>query len=133
MRKDCFYIIIFHFIYLILSIFILYILSYLVRLRTFRLSAWVGADINAGVHARGEDVTITDVTINPQIENKTGDVNDVMPGSDELGFLVILNKSSKLIWTKMKWVDFSDLARGRSSCLLWGAHARLLGQMKQSA
>ena len=26
----------------------------------------------------------------------TGDVNDVMPGSDGLGFLVILNKSSEL-------------------------------------
>ena len=36
-----------------LSFFVLYILSFgLVRLRTFRLSAWVGADINAGVHAR---------------------------------------------------------------------------------
>ena len=39
--------------FFILSLFVLYILSFgLVRLRTFRLSAWVGADINAGVHAR---------------------------------------------------------------------------------
>ena len=38
-------------IFFILSFFILYILSFgLVRFRTFRLSAWVGADINAGVH-----------------------------------------------------------------------------------
>ena len=37
----------------ILSFFILDILSFrLVRLRTFRFSAWVCADINAGVHAR---------------------------------------------------------------------------------
>ncbi len=38
--------------FFILSFFVLYILTVgLVRLRTFRLSAWVGADINAGVHA----------------------------------------------------------------------------------
>ena len=36
----------------ILSFFVLYILSFgLVKFRAFRLSAWVGADINAGVHA----------------------------------------------------------------------------------
>ena len=33
-----------------------------------------------------------------QIENVTGDVNDVMAGSDGLGLLVILNKSSELIF-----------------------------------
>ena len=27
-----------------------------------------------------------------------GDVNDVMPGNDGLGFLVILNKSSEMIF-----------------------------------
>ena len=44
MRKDFFF---------ILSFFVLYILSFgLVRFRTFRFSAWVGADINAGVRAR---------------------------------------------------------------------------------
>ena len=42
-----------------------------------------------------EDVTITDVKIKKtQIENRTGDVNDVMPGSDGLGFLVILKKKA---------------------------------------
>ena len=41
-------------------------------------------------------MTITDVTLKPQIEYKTGDVNDVMLRSDGLGFLVILNKSSEL-------------------------------------
>ena len=40
-------------IFFILSFFVLYILSFgLVRLRTLRLSAWVGAHMNAGVHAR---------------------------------------------------------------------------------
>ena len=40
-------------IFFISSFFILYILSFgLVRLRTFRLSAWVGVDINTGVPAR---------------------------------------------------------------------------------
>ena len=39
--------------FFILSFFVLYILSFgLVRFRTFQLSAWVGADINVGVHAR---------------------------------------------------------------------------------
>ncbi len=52
--------------------------------------------MSAGVHARGEDVTVTDVTIKNQIGNVTGDVNDVSPESDGLGFLVILNKSSEL-------------------------------------
>ena len=40
-------------LFLYYHFFVLYILSFgLVRLRTFRLSAWVSADINAGVHAR---------------------------------------------------------------------------------
>ena len=53
--------------------------------------------MSAGVHARGEDVTITDVTIKtPDRKEGPGDVNDVMPGSDGLVFLVILNKSSEL-------------------------------------
>ena len=33
---------------------------------------------------------------NPDRKNVTGNVNDVMPESDGLGFLVILNKSSEL-------------------------------------
>ena len=42
-------------------------------------------------------MTITYVTINTLDRNyRTGDVNDVMLGSDGLGFLVILNKSSEL-------------------------------------
>ena len=45
---------------------------------------------------RGEDMTITDVTIKTQIGNNSGDVNDVMPGSEGLGFFGILNKSSEL-------------------------------------
>ena len=37
----------------------------LVKLRTFRLSAWFRWNINAGVHARahGADVSLRDVTI----------------------------------------------------------------------
>ena len=41
-------------------------------------------------------MTITNVTIKTPDRNMTGDVNDVMPGSDGLGFLVILNKRSEL-------------------------------------
>ena len=45
---------------------------------------------------RVKDVTITDVTIKTADRKWTGDVNDIMPGNDGLGFLVILNKSSEL-------------------------------------
>ena len=74
-------------IFLILSFFVLYILSVhgLVRCIECRCS-----------RTRGKDVTITDVTLKTPDRNRTGDVNDVMPGSDGLGFLVILNKSSEL-------------------------------------
>ena len=41
-------------------------------------------------------MTNTDVTIKTLDGNGIGDVNDVMPGSDELEFFVILNKSSEL-------------------------------------
>ena len=36
---------------------------------------------------RGEDVTITNVTIKTRIGNDSGDVTDVMPGSDGLRIL----------------------------------------------
>ena len=40
----------------------------------------------------------------------TGEWNGVMPGSDELGFFGILNKSSELRFElRRKRVDFSDL------------------------
>ena len=41
-----------------------------------------------------EDVTIRDVIIKTLDRNGTGDVNDIMPGSDGLGFLDILKRSS---------------------------------------
>ena len=72
-------------IFFILSFFVGYILSFgLVRLRTIRLSAQVAAHIKRRCsRSRGEDVKITDVIIKKnRIGNKTGDVNDVMPGSD---------------------------------------------------
>ena len=79
--------------FFILSFFVGYILSFgLVRLRTFRLSARVGAHIEHRCsRLRGDDVTITDVTLkNP---DRQLDVNDVMPRSDGLGFLGILKKA----------------------------------------
>ena len=78
-------------------------------------------------------MTITDVTIKTPDRNATGDVNDVMPGSDGLGLLVILNKSSELRFGLRRSELGFKSGRGQSSCLLRGAHARLSGQMKQSA
>ena len=79
MRKDFF----------ILSFFVGYILSFgLVRLRTIRLSTRVGAHIERRCsRSRGEYVIITNVMIKTQIGNGTGDVNDVIPGSDGLRIL----------------------------------------------
>ena len=73
-----------------------FILSFfgLVRLRTFRLSAWVGAHIERRCSCScGEDATITDVIIKTPDRKWTGDVNDVMPGSNGLGFLGFLKKA----------------------------------------
>ena len=62
-----------------------------------------------------------------------GDVNDVMPGSDGLGFFVILNKNSELRFGH-RWSELIfGPGWGQSSYGLGGAHASLLGQMKQSA
>ena len=76
-------------IFFILSFFVGYILSFgLVRLRTIRLSAWVGAHIERRCScSHGEDMTITDVLIKTPDRKWTGDVNDVMPGSDGLRIL----------------------------------------------
>ena len=60
-------------------------------------------------------------------------MNDVMPGSDGLGFLVILNKSSELRFELRRDLLGFESGRGQSSCLLQGARSRLLGQMKESA
>ena len=67
------------------------------------------------------------------IGNRTGDVNDVMPGSDGLGFLVILNKSSELRFEASRSeLIFSDLGEASAVCGLRGAHARWLGQLVES-
>ena len=81
-------------IFFILSFFVGYILSLgLVRLRTIRLNARAGAHIEYRCsRSCAEDVTITDVLIKTPDGKWDWDVNDVMPGSDGLGFLVILKK-----------------------------------------
>ena len=59
-------------------------------------------------------MTITDDAIKPPDRNRTGDVNDVMPGSDGLGFLVILNKSSELRFGLRR--DELGFESGRGQC-----------------
>ena len=62
----------------------------------------------------------------------TGDVNDVMPGSNGLGFLVILNKSSELRFgLGRSELIFRTWARP-VQCGLRGAHARWLSQWVES-
>ena len=56
-------------------------------------------------HVHGEDVTITDVTIKTPDRNGTGDVNDVMPGSDGLRILGFEKKTVEF-WTETNRVDF---------------------------
>ena len=46
-----------------------------------------------------------------------------MPGSDGLGFLVILNKSSELRFGLRRSELGFESVRGQSTCLMWGAHA----------
>ena len=77
--------------------FVGYILSCgLVRLRTIRLSAQVGAHIERRCsRSHGEDVTITDVIIKTPDRKWTGDVNDVIPGGD--GVRIFLLKKT-LSW-----------------------------------
>ena len=62
----------------------------------------------------------------------TGDVNDVMPGSDGLGFLVILKKSSELRFGLRQAELGFESGRDQSSYGL-GCVPALSGQMEQSA
>ena len=80
----------------ILSFFVGYILSFgLVRLRTIRLSALAGTHSERrSSRSRAEDVTITDAIIKTPDRKWYWGANDVMPGSDVPGFLVIFKKSS---------------------------------------
>ena len=97
-------------IFFILSLFIIYILSFgLVRLRTIRLCARAGTHIERRCsRSRAEDVTLPDLIIkNPERKWDWG-ANDIMTGSDGLGFLVILKKSS---WSWSRLVDFWAWAR----------------------
>ena len=123
-------------IFYILSFFVGYILFFgLVRLRTIRFSARVGAHIERRCsHSRGEDVTIADVIIiKKRIENGTGDVNDIMPGSDGLRILGDFWKKA-ISWDstlgEAGW-DFWAV-RGQSSGVYEMPRA-LLGQMELSA
>ena len=78
-------------IFFILSFFVGYILSFgLVRLRTIRLGTCTGTHIERMCScSRTEDVTITDFIIKTPDGKWDWDVNDVMPGNDGLGILVI--------------------------------------------
>ena len=80
-------------IFFILSFFVGYILSFgLVTLRTIWLCARAGTHIEHRCsRSHTEDVTITDVIIKTPAGK--WDVNDVMPGSDGLGILVIFEKA----------------------------------------
>ena len=82
--------------FVILLFFVGYILSFaLVRLRTIWLSARAGTNIEHRCsRSRAGDVTITDVIIKTPDRKWNWGANDVVPGSDGLGFLVILKKSS---------------------------------------
>ena len=51
------------------------------------------------VFTHEEDVTITDVTRKPPVRKGTGDMNDVMPGSDGLRILGLEKKQLDEIWT----------------------------------
>ena len=112
-----------------------YILSFgLVRLRTIRLSEQVGAHIEYECsRARAEDVTITDVIIKNPDRKWTGDVNDVLPGSDGLGFWVIFEKKpSELRFEARRSELIFEPGRNQSSYGQLDARA-LLGQIEQSA
>ena len=81
-------------IFFILSFFVGYILSLgLVRLRNIRFSARAGAHIECSSRSCAEDVTIRDV-IKAPVGKWDWDTNDVMPGRNGLGFLVILKKKN---------------------------------------
>ena len=104
-------------IFFILILFVNYILSFsLVRLRIIWLSARAGAHIEYSSSSRAEDVTITNVIIKTPDRKCDWGVNDVMPGSDGLGFLVILKKSCLLRSDSGQGELRFGPGRGQSSC-----------------
>ena len=82
--------------FFILSFFAGYILSFgLVRFRTIRLNARADARIECRCsRSRAEDGTISDVIIKNPDRKWDWDANDVMPGSEGLGILVIFENRS---------------------------------------
>ena len=98
--------------FFILSFFVGYILSF----GLFRCAHWA----QVFTLARGGCENHRYHNIKPRIGNKTGDFNDIMPGSDGLGLLCILKKA-------VRWELNVELRRGQlgfesgqgqSSCLL---------------
>ena len=134
--------------FFLLSFFVGFILSFgLVRLRTIRLSVRAGTHIERRCScSRGEDVTITNVIIKAPDRKLNWGANDVMLGSDGLGFLVILRKSGYLRfgpgWVQLGLRDVPrvcwvcelrfEAGRGESSGAT-GCAAGLLGKMERSA
>ena len=113
--------------FFILSFFAGYILSFgLVRL-TIRLSARAGAHIGYRCsRSCVEDVTNTNVIIKTQDRKWDWGANDVMPGSDGLGILVIFEKKAvswDLTLDEASWDSDLD-----ESSVDYGMRARLLGQ-----
>ena len=81
-------------IFLMLIIFRNYILSFsLVGLWTIRLSAGAGAHIEYSSSLPTDDMTIINVIIKTPDRKYDWGVNDVMPGSEGLRFLVIFAKA----------------------------------------
>ena len=79
--------------FFLFNLFVNYILSFgLVGLRTIRLSAHAGAHIEYSSRSHTEDVTITNVIIKTPDRKWDWGVNDIMPGSEGLGILVIFEK-----------------------------------------
>ena len=98
--------------FFILSFFVGYILSFgLVRLWTIQHSARAGAHIEYSSRSPGEDVTITNVIIKPPDRKWDWGMNDVMPGINGLGILVIFENQLVKIWRWTKRVEISTWAR----------------------
>ena len=99
----------------------------MVRLRTIRLGARAGAHIECRCsRSRSEDVTITDVIIKTPDGKWDWGVNDVMPGSDGLGILVIFEKA--VSWdstlSEASWDLKLDEAR---PAVVYGMHRAFVG------
>ena len=90
-----------------------YILSFgLVRLRTIQFSARAGAHIECRCsRSHAKDVTITNVIIKTPDRKWDWGVNDVMPGSEGLGILVIFEKDVSWVWSWAKRVEIWSWAK----------------------